>query len=267
MYKMNFVESLNDQLFLNSLWNSIFLQNQLLFLIQIILRENMLEKILPYERNLFFLINGSHSYFIDCVMWLFSSSVIWIPVAIFFICTLIYKKKWQEWLPVLIAIILLLIFSDQFSSNICKPFFARLRPTHYPGFMAQVRTVYDYKGGQYGFPSGHATNAFGFATLTILLFRNRLYACVICLWALFISYSRVYLGVHFISDILAGAILGILIGILVFQLYKITVKRINKTDYTPVYSRQRTNTIAIVTGCYILLFSLFSINLIHTIID
>lgn len=64
----------------------------------------MLEKILPYERDLFFLINSSHTNFWDNVMWLFSGSIIWIPIILFFLISLVYKKKWKEWLPVLIAI-------------------------------------------------------------------------------------------------------------------------------------------------------------------
>lgn len=55
----------------------------------------MLEIFLPYEESLFFLINGSHSYFWDCVMWLFPGSIIWIPTAIFLFTTIIYKKKWH----------------------------------------------------------------------------------------------------------------------------------------------------------------------------
>nr|WP_317174084.1 phosphatase PAP2 family protein [Dysgonomonas sp. GY617] len=88
---------------------------------------------------------------------------------------------------------LLFVFCDQFSSYICKPLFSRLRSTHHPDFMNDVRTLYGYVGGKYGFISGHATNSFGFATLTSLLFRNKIYRCVISLWA-FICLILVYIS-------------------------------------------------------------------------
>lgn len=223
----------------------------------------MLEQIIPYEENLFFLINGNHSYFMDCVMWLFSGSIIWIPAALFLLIAM-YKKQWKEWIPVLVAIILLFVCCDQFSSSICKPLFARLRPTHYPGIEESVRTLYGYTGGKYGFISGHATNAFGFATLTALLFRNRYYTVVIYLWALTMAYSRVYLGVHFVSDVVAGAIAGSAIGFGVFCLYRY-FSRVFNTEYKckRTYSTNRINIITLTLAFYILSIVLFSELLIN----
>lgn len=218
----------------------------------------MLEEILPYERYLFFLINSSHTAFLDNIMWLFSGPLMWIPLMLFFLVSLIYNKKWQEWLPVLIAIAFLFVCCDQFSSHICKPFFARLRPTHHPDFMNEVRTLYGYVGGKYGFISGHATNAFGFATLTTLLFKNRVYACIIYIWAVTVSYSRVYLGVHFISDVVAGAISGIAIGVIVYQLYTLYIRKVAKDQIIPIYSKRRAKIITDTIITYIFLFALFS---------
>lgn len=225
----------------------------------------MLEWILSFEKDLFFVINGSHTYFTDCVMWLFSGSIIWVPIIIFLIFSLVYKKKWEEWLPLLIAIILLFVFCDQFSSNLIKPLFARSRPTHYPGIMEHVRTLYGYVGGQYGFISGHATNAFGFVSFTALIFRNRVYSVSIFIWALIMAYSRVYLGVHFISDVVFGAISGILIGYMIFKLYAITMKKISQikgTNLLAAYSGHQATIISVIFLSYIILFSFFSEYLI-----
>ena len=203
--------------------------------------------------------HGSYSYFTDCIMWLFSGGIIWIPAALFLLTAIIYKKKWQVWLPILIAIIILFICCDQFSSAICKPFFARLRPTHYPGIEEHVRTLYGYVGGQYGFISGHATNSFGFATFTALLFRNRYYSIVIYLWASILSYSRIYLGVHFVSDVLAGAIAGSAIGVLVYLLYRYSQRRNQWHDTSgQLYSTQQIKLITLVLASYILSVLLFS---------
>lgn len=224
----------------------------------------MLEKILQYEEDLFLLINGSYSYFMDCVMWLFSGGIIWIPIAIFLLTAIVYKKKWQVWLPVLIAIIILFVCCDQFSSAVCKPYFARLRPTHYPGIEEYVRTLYGYSGGKYGFISGHATNSFGFAMFSSLLFRNRYYSIVIYVWAFILSYSRIYLGVHFISDVMAGAMAGCIIGALVYVLYRF-YQRKNKWGNIsgPLYSDKRIKLITVVLASYILSIILSSELLIY----
>lgn len=188
----------------------------------------MLEKILNYERNTFFLLNGSDSAYLDRFMWLFSGKAVWLPLAAFILFVLIYKKNWREWLLILLAITLVVTLADQFASHLCKPLFTRFRPTHHPDFMNEVRTVFDYRGGRYGFMSSHAANAFGFVTFMTLLMRHRLFGGALFLWALVTAYSRVYLGVHFISDIVPGALIGTLFGYLVYQLYRWT-----RTHITP----------------------------------
>lgn len=226
----------------------------------------MLERLLPYEKDLFFLINHSHCYFTDCLMWLFSGSIIWIPIIIFLVFVLVYKKKWTEWLPLLVAIALIFLFCDQFSSGLIKPLFLRERPTHYPGIMEHVRTLYKYTGGQYGFISGHATNAFGFAIFMTLVFRNKVYNIAIISWAVIMAYSRVYLGVHFVSDVVFGALAGIIIGYLVFKLYVFAsdkISQIKGVGFMAVYSNRQVTLISVVFLSYIFLFSLFSEYLIN----
>ncbi len=179
----------------------------------------MVEKILVYERDLFFMLNGSDSPFLDRFMWLYSGKAVWLPLAFFILVVLLYKKKWRESILILLAIVLVITLCDQFASHVCKPIFTRFRPTHHPDFMDQVKTVFDYRGGRYGFISSHAANAFGFATFMSLLFRYRLFTWTIFLWAALTAYTRVYLGVHFISDIVPGAIAGVFFGWLVYWLY------------------------------------------------
>jgi undecaprenyl-diphosphatase len=201
-------------------------------------------------------------------MWLFSGKVFWIPIALFFIVFLFYKnkKRWKEGLLVLGAIILVVTFCDQFASGLCKPFFTRLRPTHHTEFMNEVHTVFNYKGGQYGFISSHAANAFGFATLTALIFRYSFYSIAIFTWALINSYSRIYLGVHFISDVAAGILAGLIFGWLCYRIYivyynkviihKNSIHLINGQYYT-TYSHKRINVII-----YILLFTIATMTTI-----
>jgi undecaprenyl-diphosphatase len=180
----------------------------------------MIEQELDYERNMFLMLNSSHSLFGDQFFWLFSGKIVWVPLVMVFIAVLFYNKnRWKESLLILLAIVLVITFCDRFASGFCKPFFLRFRPTHHPEFMNEVQTVFNYRGGRYGFISSHAANAFGFFTLTSLIFRYKIYTFAIFLWAVINAYSRIYLGVHFISDIIAGMLAGVFFGWLVYRIY------------------------------------------------
>ena len=179
----------------------------------------MLENLLAYERDIFLSLNGCHTPFFDNFFWLYSGKIIWLPLAIVILICLINKRNWRETVLVLLSIFLVILLCDQFASHICKPLFTRFRPTHHPDFMDKVKIVYNYRGGMYGFISSHAANAFGFATFMYLLLRNKWLSFSLFLWAVVNSYSRIYLGVHFISDIVPGALSGILWGFLVYYLF------------------------------------------------
>ena len=183
----------------------------------------MLEKELLLEKDLFFFLNGSEFGFLDYFFWLYSYKLTWVPFYLCFILVFIYnyKKNWKEILLVLLSIGLVILLCDQISSGFFKPVFQRFRPTHHPDFQDQVSTVLGYRGGRYGFISSHAANAFGFATFTALIFKKRLFTITIMLFAIINGYSRIYLGVHFISDIIAGALVGAICAYLVYMLYNL----------------------------------------------
>ena len=208
----------------------------------------MLEKILEYERALFLMLNNAHCPFGDQFMWLFTTTITWIPTVVCFIFVLFYanRTRWKEMMLTLGAIILVIILCDQFSSGFCKPFFARFRPTHHPDFMNDVITVFDYRGGKYGFISSHAANGFGFATVTSLIFRNKFYSICLFLWAATTAYSRIYLGVHFISDIIPGILTGLFFGWIGYKLFvfahnKLFVRPKTMPDHDPMPSAGKTN--------------------------
>ena len=222
----------------------------------------MLEKILEYERDTFLWLNGNNNSFWDSFMWLYTGQVVWIPILLLFIFLLFYKREWKEAVLIVLSFILLIALCDQFSSSICKPYFSRFRPTHHPDFMDYVNIVNDYRGGQYGFISGHATNAFGFVTFAMLLFRNRLFTISIVLWGTLFVYSRIYLGVHFISDIIAGILSGMLIGFGVYKLFVFSRHKILKRDDNPNNTYADLNLKFLVLGLlvtitFMLVFSFF----------
>lgn len=224
----------------------------------------MVEKILVYERDLFFMLNGSDSPILDRFMWLYSGKAVWLPLAFFILVVLLYKKKWRESILILLAIVLVITFCDQFASHVCKPIFTRFRPTHHPDFMDQVKTVFDYRGGRYGFISSHAANAFGFATFMSLLFRYRLFTWTIFLWAALTAYTRVYLGVHFISDIVPGAIAGVFFGWLVYWLY-VKVRPVvtgTNSNASELYSIGQKRLIVYAIFIAVLIIAVFNVQLV-----
>jgi len=223
----------------------------------------MVEKILAYERDLFFMLNGSDSPFLDRFMWLFSGKAVWLPLAAFILIVLLYKKKWKESILILLGIVFVVTLCDQFASHVCKPIFTRFRPTHHPDFMDQVKTVFDSRGGRYVFISSHAANAFGFATYMSLLFRYRLFTWTIFLWAALTAYTRVYLGVHFISDIVPGAIAGVFFGWLVYWLYVKVHPVVTGSDgkVSAIYSDSRKRIIVYAIFITTLLIAIFNVPL------
>ena len=145
-------------------------------------------------------------------MWFISYKYTSIPIYLAIVFFIFKKYKWKGFIPV-VAIIIAITVADQVSVHLFKEVFQRLRPCHQPEIADIVHIVNNKCGGKYGFLSSHATNVFVVASFTSLLFRNKYFSLSIIFWASIISYSRIYLGVHFPADVLAGALLGIIIGI------------------------------------------------------
>lgn len=188
----------------------------------------MLDLLNSWDTQIFLYFNGMHSPFWDSVMWWISNKYNWIPLYVIILGYLIYTFRWKGvW--IFLAAVVLVTMSDQASVHLFKETLERLRPCHQPHLAGMVHLVNDYCGGQYGFVSSHAANHFAIAFFTGLWIRKQWYWIVILLWAALISYSRVYLGVHFPGDILGGAILGILLAWGVYQvMINIRVFKLNK---------------------------------------
>ncbi len=112
---------------------------------------------------------------------------------------------------------------DQGSVKLFKDVFERLRPCHNPAIAELVHTINGKCGGKYGFVSSHATNSFALAVFCGFLFKRhyKYMLWLMLFWAAIVSYSRVYVGVHYPGDIIGGAVLGSLVGLFVFWLMKI----------------------------------------------
>ncbi|MFO8236270.1 MAG: phosphatase PAP2 family protein [Bacteroidales bacterium] len=184
----------------------------------------MLDIIIELDTKLFLFLNGLNSSFWDTVMWWISDKEFWYPFYGILILVMAWKYKWNAVVTILF-IALTITLADQISVKGFKEVFERFRPSHNPSLEGMIHHVKGYKGGKFGFVSSHAANTFAFAAFTSQLFKNRYFSWFIFCWAAIVSYSRIYLGVHYPLDILGGALLGFLLGWFVFRLYLLTGNR------------------------------------------
>ena len=178
-----------------------------------------LDTLLNIDRYLLLSLNGSDSLFWDGCMLVYTSMAVWAPLALMMLYVLMKNNNIKDFLLLLLLIALVATLTDQISSGFCKPFFARWRPTNDPMLMYAVDVVNETRGGKYGFTSSHAANSFGIATFIMLLIRNRALSVSLMTWAAMNAFTRIYLGVHYPGDILAGTVIGVVVGWAVYRLY------------------------------------------------
>lgn len=187
---------------------------------------SIIDSIKDLDTQLFLYLNSKHNPFFDVVMFWASHKYFWIPLYAFFLF-LAYKHFGKKIWMVALGAVLVIVLADQISVHAFKNVFLRYRPCHNLQICDQVH-LNDGKGGTYGFISSHAANTFALAMFLSLLFRNKMkhFGFLVFLWAAFVSYSRIYNGVHYPSDIAIGAIVGMGIGIVVYKLFQFADKKI-----------------------------------------
>ncbi len=192
----------------------------------------MLELLKSWDADLFLALNGAHNSIFDFIMFWLSDKFIWIPLYLFFLYLLIKNYKWET-IAVFLSILILITLSDQLSVHLFKEVFQRPRPCHEPDLFGMVHLINGKCGGQYGFISSHASNTFALAVFLIQFLgkRYRYFISGILIWAVLIGYSRIYLGVHYPGDVIVGAVLGSVLGLIISRIYIIgSVKFFKKNN-------------------------------------
>ena len=188
----------------------------------------MLEQLLHIDTDVLLAINGWHAPWADRLMWIISAKATWIPLYLLLVGLLVWRfckpaptnVKWLQKVPACVAMIVVIGLAvgaaDFIASGILKDLVARLRPTRVPELEGVLHLVNGYKSGQYGFVSSHAANTMACALLFSMIWRNKIATVGLILWVAANCYSRMYLGVHYPTDILGGLIVGSLVAVVAY---------------------------------------------------
>ncbi len=223
----------------------------------------MTQELLSFDHELMQWFNAPHLHTLalDQFFYAVSKIFIWLPTFILLLYIIVNTKK-RESILIIIGIALVFIITDRITSGLMKPVFARPRPSHDPAIMDMLAYAFNYKGGAFGFPSSHAGNSFAIATFLTLLFRNKALGFTIFSWAVLCSYSRMYLGVHFPSDIFVGATLGTLFGWFSFWFYS----KVLKSKFPKLACDDEFSPSQIKALCYCLAAQIFTIASVSVIL-
>lgn len=193
----------------------------------------MIEYLEKIDHCIVLSVNGCYTPLLDQCMWFLSGKLTWIPLYLFLIFLASKKLNLNQVIFLVASALLVILLSDLTSTYCFKNVFLRYRPSHNLLLESklhfyEISKGHFYKGGEYGFISSHAANFFGLAIfigLALKIYYSKL-IYIMLLIAVVVSYSRLYLGVHYISDLLVGGLVGSIYGFLVYKF--IYIKFINR---------------------------------------
>lgn len=187
------------------------------------------------------LFNGSDNIMLDQMVQILTSGLTWIPLYVMLFFVVMRNNETMGQIALVVgSAIFCVLFADGLVDGIIKQLAERWRPSNDPTFKYMVQVVDDIRPKGYSFCSAHAANTMSLAVFFSLLIRSKMLTITLVIWSLINCWTRLYLGVHYPSDILCGMIIGIIVGILVYLLYyKIYLRISPKINYI---SNQYTST-------------------------
>lgn len=184
----------------------------------------MIDYLEHIDRSIVLLINGGNHPVLDEIMWVISGKLTWIPLYLLLIYLGFRKMPVRTFLIYFLCVVASVAIADLISSQLIKELVARYRPSHHALLREQLHFYVQsngdiYKGGKYGFVSSHAANFFALAFSSGLILRPyyRHMLKILLIIAVIVSFSRIYLGVHYLSDIVGGALIGSLCGWVMYR--------------------------------------------------
>lgn len=198
-------------------------------------------KIQDMDMQVLSLFNGSDNIMLDQMVQILTSGLTWIPLYVMLFFVVMRNNETMGQIALVVgSAIFCVLFADGLVDGIIKQLAERWRPSNDPTFKYMVQVVDDIRPKGYSFCSAHAANTMSLAVFFSLLIRSKMLTITLVIWSLINCWTRLYLGVHYPSDILCGMIIGIIVGILVYLLYYKIYRRISpKINYI---SNQYTST-------------------------
>ncbi len=186
----------------------------------------MLEQLLQYDKELFIFLNGLGSETWDGFWMFYTTKINWVFLYVILAYLMYRKLNTKMFVLTAIVIILMVSFTDQVA-NLFKAGFKRPRPCHEADIIDVMRLVKSWCGGQFGYFSGHASNSMAVAVFSglILRYKYKYLIFVLLLWAALMSYSRIYIGVHYPLDVFSGMVFGAVSGFGFYKLDKYLQRR------------------------------------------
>jgi undecaprenyl-diphosphatase len=185
----------------------------------------MIKEIVDIDKNVFQMINSERCDIADWIFSIFSAHWFIGCVVVSFACYLTLNHFKKNWWILIILTGLCFLLSDRISVICFKDVFCRLRPSHalqnvYLCKLQNFHLIFDNKGGLYGFVSSHAANVCCITTLYLFFIKQNIGKIIIVLWAIITCYSRIYCGYHYPLDVVCGAMLGVVNGLLLYFLFQ-----------------------------------------------
>lgn len=200
-----------------------------------------LQALIELDQQVLLCLNGSNSLFWDGMMMTITSSITWIPLYLSLLYLIIKNNETMSQILLIFGFACLcLLLSTGVADISIKPWIERMRPCNDPMLKYQIEVVNNYRPRTFSFFSGHASNTLSIAIFICLLVRSRLLSVFLISWSLLNAYTRLYLGVHYPSDIFAGLIWGTGVGLFTYYLFqRLSHRVIAKGNFI---SSQYTNT-------------------------
>ena len=174
------------------------------------------------------LFNGGDNALMDQVAVLLTSGVTWIPLYIGLVCIIIRNNETMAQIGLAVGgALVCVLLTTTVADGVVKPLVERLRPCNDPMVKYTVFSLAGSRPSDYSFFSAHAANTMGVAVFTLLLMRSRAIGVLMVGWSLLNCWTRLYLGVHWPTDILVGILFGALVGAGVYLGYRKLYLRIS----------------------------------------